>query len=159
MVSKAHVSERDSFDVNPDLIDWDMVELREGSFHIIRNGKSFSAEVISAEPAEKAFVVKVNGNKYTIQVEDEFDQLAKSLGLNNTGSSAKAREIKAPMPGMVSQVLVEPGQKIKKGEAVIILEAMKMENALKATGDGVVKTVYAQKGMAVDKGQRLIELE
>jgi len=61
------------------------------------------------------------------------------------------------MPGLVLNILVEEGQDIKKGDALIVLEAMKMENILKSPADGKVKKVSVKKGVAVEKGQILIE--
>jgi biotin carboxyl carrier protein len=67
--------------------------------------------------------------------------------------------VKAPMPGLVVNILVEIGQEIKKGDSLVILEAMKMENVLKATGDAKVKSILISKGGAVTKGQIMIEFE
>ena len=66
--------------------------------------------------------------------------------------------VKAPMPGLVLDILVETEQAVSKGDALLILEAMKMENVLKAEGDGVVKSIEVTKGTAVDKGQIIIEM-
>jgi biotin carboxyl carrier protein len=61
------------------------------------------------------------------------------------------------MPGLVLRVLVEPGQKVTKGEPLLVLEAMKMENMIKAPGDAIVSSVKAQLGQAVEKNQILID--
>jgi biotin carboxyl carrier protein len=71
----------------------------------------------------------------------------------------KAEPVKAPMPGMVLKVLVTPGQVINKGDGLIILEAMKMENILKATTTATVKAIKIAERTAVEKGAILIELE
>ena len=63
------------------------------------------------------------------------------------------------MPGLVLEVAVEVGTVVSKGDKVLILEAMKMENVIKAAGDGTVKVIHISKGMAVEKGQLLIEME
>jgi len=68
-------------------------------------------------------------------------------------------DLKAPMPGLVLDVLVKEGQQIKKGENLLVLEAMKMENNLKALSDAVVKKVNVGKGARVEKNEILIELE
>ena len=68
-------------------------------------------------------------------------------------------DVKAPMPGLVVEVPVVVGQTVAKGDKVLILEAMKMENVIKAVGDGVVKAVHASQGQPVEKGQLLIEME
>lgn len=80
------------------------------------------------------------------------------LGLQ-AGGGQKINSVKAPMPGLVLEVSVAPGQAVQKGDTLLILEAMKMENVIKAAGEGVVKAIPATKGLAVDKGQVLIEFE
>jgi biotin carboxyl carrier protein len=71
----------------------------------------------------------------------------------------KVSEIKSPMPGLVLDILVKPGDVIKKGDQVLILEAMKMENILKSQTDATVKSVEIETGIAVEKGQVLIKFE
>ena len=80
------------------------------------------------------------------------------MGLS-VGNSQKIKEVKAPMPGLVLDILVETNQTISKGDALLILEAMKMENVLKAEGDGIIKSIEVSKGAAVDKGQVIIEMQ
>jgi biotin carboxyl carrier protein len=63
------------------------------------------------------------------------------------------------MPGLVLNILVSPGQAVQKGDPLIILEAMKMENVIKAAGEGHIKAINVLKGAAVEKGQLLLELE
>ena len=70
----------------------------------------------------------------------------------------KVEPIKAPMPGLILKIMVEVGQTLKKGDPVLILEAMKMENVFKATSDATVKAINIQAGKAVEKGEILIEL-
>lgn len=133
----------------------DIVEVKKGSFHIIKDHRSYNVEVIKANPEEKAFVVSVNGNKYTLEVKDKYDALLHSLGMDNLAGS-KVNEIKAPMPGLVLEVVVAEGDVVKKGDPVLVLEAMKMENILKSPAEGTVKKINVKKGMAVEKNQVLI---
>jgi biotin carboxyl carrier protein len=63
------------------------------------------------------------------------------------------------MPGLVLNVMVEEGQKIKKGDAILVLEAMKMENILKATSEGEVKKILVKKGDKIEKNQVLVSLK
>jgi len=72
---------------------------------------------------------------------------------------AKVREIKAPMPGMVLNIMIEAGAVVAKDQALIILEAMKMENVIKSPIDGTVKRVGVNQGVAVEKNTILIEFE
>ena len=70
-----------------------------------------------------------------------------------------SRFILSPMPGLLSQVLVEPGQKVQAGERVAVIEAMKMENVLFAAADGVVKRVVAAQGESLSVDQMIVEFE
>jgi biotin carboxyl carrier protein len=71
----------------------------------------------------------------------------------------KANLLKAPMPGLVLKVLVTEGQAVKKGDGLLILEAMKMENIIKASSDGMVKKIHIEEKNIVDKNQKMIEFE
>lgn len=142
--------------INGNPLNWDIVEVKDGRFHIIKDNKSFNAEVVETNFAEKSFSIKVNNNKYSVVVKDRFDELLKQLGMDNI-ASAKVNEIKAPMPGLVIDIRVSEGDVIKKGDAVLVLEAMKMENILKSPTDGVIKKVNVEKGVAVEKNQVLVQ--
>ena len=136
-------------------VPWDLIRVKDGIFHVLLNGKSYNAEVLQADTKEKLFVIRVNGNKYTITLRDKYDELLHSMGMDNLAGGGM-KELKAPMPGLVIDIRVTEGQEIKKGDGIVVLEAMKMENVLKAQGDAVVKKVHIQKGMTVDKNQILI---
>jgi biotin carboxyl carrier protein len=133
----------------------DMIRLKAGSFHILKDNRSYNVEVVKSEPESKTFTVSVNGNKYNLQVKDKYDELLHNLGLDNL-NSRKVNELKAPMPGLVLHLSVEEGAAVKKGDALLVLEAMKMENILKSPADGTVKKITVKKGMAVEKNQVLI---
>jgi biotin carboxyl carrier protein len=137
-------------------IAFDMIELGKTSFHVIKDNKSYTVEIVNHNVAEKSFQIKVNQTIYNLTVKDKYDELLHQLGLDKAMVS-KVSNIKAPMPGLVLNILVEDGQEIKKGDALIVLEAMKMENILKSPTDGKVKKVAVKKGVAVEKGQILIE--
>jgi biotin carboxyl carrier protein len=134
---------------------WDVIEVKDGSFHVIKNNKSYSVEVIRSEPKEKSFLISVNGNKYQLHVKDKFDELLKSLGMDKL-NAGKVNEIKAPMPGLVLDIRVSEGAEVKKGDPVFVLEAMKMENIIKSPTDGIIKKINVKKGAAVEKNQVLI---
>jgi biotin carboxyl carrier protein len=77
------------------------------------------------------------------------------MGLENA-LTPKISDMKAPMPGLVLQVLVNAGDTVNKGDKILVLEAMKMENTIKSPTDGIVNGVLVSQGMAVDKNQVLI---
>ena len=129
----------------------------EGRYHLLLDGQTYHAELASADYADRQYTFRVNGNAYTVHIADQYERLAQQLGLS-VGGGQKQNTVKAPMPGLVLNVLVEPGQAVSKGDPLLILEAMKMENVLKAVSDGTVKAVSVTKGAAVDKGQLLLEM-
>lgn len=133
----------------------DLTEMRS---HWLLEGQSMNVEVVSANTATKEFTVKVNNRVYQIQLKDRYDELLKNLGMEAVGQK-KLREIKAPMPGMVLNILVQAGDTVDKDTPLLILEAMKMENVIKCAAPAVVKKVHAVKGVAVEKNAVLIEFE
>ncbi len=118
---------------------------------------SFNIVLLKFYPDEKKLILKINGKRTTITMKDKYDLLLQQLGMDKLASK-KTESIKAPMPGLVLNVLVSEGQAVKKGDTILILEAMKMENALKAPQDGIIKKIAVSKGTAVEKNQLLIEL-
>ncbi|MBL4710037.1 MAG: biotin/lipoyl-binding protein [Flavobacteriales bacterium] len=139
-------------------VTWDSYQVKDGKFHIIKGSQSYSVEVVNADAANKTFELKVNNSPYKTKVEDRFDLLLQQLGMDNLGSTAVS-ELKAPMPGMVLNIEVEAGQEVKEGDALVVLEAMKMENVLKSPADVVIKSIAVKKGIAVEKNELLIEFE
>jgi len=142
--------------LNGNAIQVDRKEVEKGHFHLLKDNRSYNAEVVSMNTEEKTVVVKVNGQSFSVQIKDRFDDLLKSLGMESSGG-AKLKDIKAPMPGMVLQILVEADQEVEKDTPLIILEAMKMENVIKSPAPGKVKRVAIEKGVAVEKNAVLIE--
>ena len=156
---KINVNEQVDFEIKKeDISQLDFVKESDGTFHILKNNQSYRAEIITADFAKKIFSLKINGNPYHLKLEDEFDQLVNQLGLSAVNSQ-KVTDVKAPMPGLVLEVAAEVGQEVKKGDPLLILEAMKMENVIKSVGEGVVKAIHIKKGEALEKGQLMIEME
>lgn len=144
--------------VNGNEVSWDIASVGANHFHILYNNQSYNAEVIEANKSEKTFKVKINQAIYDIGVKDNFDLLLEQMGMNSTTKS-KANQIKAPMPGLIWDIKVQIGDIVQAGDIVLILVAMKMENALKSVGDGKVKSIKVNKGDSVEKNQVLIEFE
>ena len=148
-------AENDSIQVNGETIVLDRVVLNDKSTHVIYQNRSYTIEVVSFDKAEKTAAIKVNGSIYKIAVEDQFDQLLKQLGMD-TLAAAKVQQIKAPMPGLVLSVLVAVGDEVKKGDSLLVLEAMKMENMIKSPTDGVINKITIKQGDKVEKNEVLI---
>jgi biotin carboxyl carrier protein len=142
--------------LNEKLIKGDLLKISAYQYHMMYENKSYTIDVVKMNAEERSLVLKVNSVKFTLQLKDKYDELLHNLGLDNLVAK-KVNDIKAPMPGMVLNILVKEGDEVKKGDPILILEAMKMENILKSPSDGVIKRIAAVKGTAVEKGQLLIQ--
>jgi len=132
-------------------------KIADNHFSILIGTSSYNAELIHLDAASKTACIKVNGNKYDLVLKDQYDELLKSLGID-AGASKKINDIKAPMPGLVLKVLVKDGDVIKKGDNLLVLEAMKMENSIKAPADATIKAIKITPGDKVEKNQVMILL-
>ena len=145
----------DSLAINGQTVHADVKQLGDARWHIIQNLKSYNAELVSFDKTEKTAVIKVNNNLYQVNARDQFDILLDQLGMSNL-NAARIADIKAPMPGLVLKVLVNDGDAVKKGDNLFVLEAMKMENIIKAPADATVKTIKIKPGDKVEKNQVLM---
>jgi len=136
----------------------DIQEVSSTKFHVLKENSSFKAEIISSDFLKKNYTIKINSNIYEIDISNQLDLLIQEMGLT-LGSAQIINDIKAPMPGLILDVLVQVGDMVKEGDFLLVLEAMKMENTLTALGDGMVKSVLVIKGEKVEKNQLLIEIE
>lgn len=166
---KATVNGRKAYEINPSGADgspecngkpvsWSTVPLPSGGYSVLMDGKSFVAEVVGTDRSEKTVTLRIGQSTFEVALEGPMDRLLASMGLSQA-AARKVNDIKAPMPGMILKILVEPGQAIQKGDPVLILEAMKMENVFKAAADAVVKEIRVTERKAVEKGEVLIVLE
>ena len=153
------VDDQFQFEIEPDAAQQlDIVPDGEQAFHLLENGRAFHIKLLEADYANRRYTFQVDGIKHTVRISDYYERRVKKLGLT-VGGTQKINSIKAPMPGLVLSVLVQPGQTVQKDDPLLILEAMKMENVIKADGEGVVKTIAVEKSQSVDKAQLLIEFE
>ncbi len=158
---KAKVNQQFDFDIdlqNENFAAWDIIAISEDRFHILKNNRSYTAIIVHKNLAAKSITININGHNYMVILKDKMDLLLEKMGIAHAASN-KINQIKAPMPGLVLDIKVAVGDSLQKGDAVLVLEAMKMENVLKAQGEGTVKSIDIQKGDAVEKGQLLICLE
>jgi biotin carboxyl carrier protein len=144
--------------LNNQPVAWDMQTAPNGLISILYNSKSYTAMVEKVDKAAKELTLRIDGESYKIAIREPIDLLLTSMGLD-LKAMQKLEPVKAPMPGMILKVLVTPGQRIIKGDGLVILEAMKMENLLKAPGNATVKGIRVQERTAVEKGAVLIDLE
>ena len=154
---KAIVEDKYEFDLSK-LGGADITKNQDGTYHLIYQDKSYNIEPLNVNLEKKHLSILVEGQKFEIQLADEYDQLIEKLGFS-LNAAPVFKNIKAPMPGLVLEIMVKPGDQVTSGDALLILEAMKMENVLKAPGDGIVKEVMVQTKDAIEKGAVLIEME
>ncbi len=143
-------------EVDGDHWEWDLEKVDDQLFHLTKDSKSYLVELIGIDYQEKKVVLKINGEQFEAEVKDKYDQLLEKLGMNHTRHSSHL-EVKAPMPGKILDILVSQGQTVKKGDQLLVLEAMKMENIIRAGSDGTVVSIFVSKGMNVEKNQVLIQ--
>jgi biotin carboxyl carrier protein len=107
---------------------------------------------------EGSYTVVIDGEPVEIELQDErAARLASATAAGRQGVSETT--VRAPMPGLVVAINVEPGQAVTKGTSLVVLQAMKMENELSAREDATIKEVLVAPGQTVDQGQTLVTLE
>ncbi len=106
---------------------------------------------------EGLWQVLMGGTLYEVRVEDEQLRRLRLAG-GGGGKESGPFLLKAPMPGLVVAVPVTPGQEVKKGDVLVVLESMKMQNELKAGKDGKVEKVKVEVGQAVEQGQVMVSV-
>jgi biotin carboxyl carrier protein len=129
---------------------------RAGHYSLLIGDRSYEMFIRAAgrqESGANAFEVSVGGQTFEVGVQDERARALASL-VGEARASGDVT-IRAPMPGLVSNVLVSEGDEVRRGQAVVVLEAMKMENDLSATRAGIVKVLRVAKGQTVAQGEAL----
>lgn len=148
----------------------------DGGFEVTVGGRAYSVDALPARPGlrslridgdqhevavkwhgESAYWVSTSQGAGPIEVADPLTHLASQT---RGGAGGKRRQrMTAYMPGRVVTLLVEEGAEVTAGQGVLVLEAMKMENEIRAEHDGTVTKIHVQPGQAVDMGNPLFELE
>lgn len=136
-------------------IDFDLVDQGSACFHAIMNGKGYVINLLQMPNEGKGYFIKVNGKEFEVSVKSKTELLLEKMGMKKDSGSLK-QELKAPMPGLISAIVVKEGQKVQKGDPLLILEAMKMENILKSFRDGEVKSIKVIEKQSVEKNDLLI---
>lgn len=127
-------------------------------FTISYGGNVFNGEILEDKTEQNLLRLKINHRVFEVKKKGELDDLIAELGLDKP-KVRKLKELEAPMPGRIVNVAVAVGDSVEVGDEILSLEAMKMENALKAEGIGIVKSINVNTDDVVDKGAILIEFE
>ena len=121
-------------------------------------GKKFHGEIIEAATEDQKMTIKVNQRTFEVKKERAIDELIRQMGLDKK-KVRKLHQLKSPMPGRILSFAVEIGDQVSLGTPLLTLEAMKMENVIKAEGEGIVKSIAKAKETVVEKGELIIEFE
>ena len=123
-------------------------------YSLIVNGKSHEGY---AAPDEEDWQVLLHGRLYPVTVEDEREKRLRSAAGSGVAETGEFH-LRAPMPGLVVTVPVEEGQAVKRGQVLLILESMKMQNELKSPRDGTIGRLRVKAGDAVEQKQTLLSV-
>ncbi|MEP7197729.1 MAG: acetyl-CoA carboxylase biotin carboxyl carrier protein subunit [Saprospiraceae bacterium] len=135
-----------------------ILKLESDNFHIIFKNYSVEAQIENIDLINSKVTLLIDQQKYTYKIQNELALTIARLGFQSK-SSNQEKEISAPMPGIVLKIEVAEGDTIIKGQNLLTLEAMKMENIIKANTSGIIKNIIVQNNEKVDKNQIMIILE
>jgi len=145
-------------EVNGKTVDVDLSQLGPHKYHLLHNYKSYNLEVVSHDKKSGEMAIKVNNRVVKVKIKTALDELLSKMGLSSNNVAA-TKDIGAPMPGLILDVVVKEGDEVQKGDKLLVLEAMKMENIIKSPGSGKIKSIVVKKGDTVNSGEKLIHFE
>ena len=134
-----------------------VAHVRDSLYSLLLDGRSWTFDARAGDGAGSWSLV-VDGSELRADVVDERTRAIREM-TNRPGDSTGPRPVRAPMPGMIVRIEVEAGESVTAGQGIAVIEAMKMENELKAARDGVVARVLVDAGQAVEKGTVLVEFQ
>jgi biotin carboxyl carrier protein len=168
---KAYQSRRISesvIEINGEPMAFDFRPIDRGVYSLILNGKSFVVHSLTDEPfrshheldgiSSKTVRVAIKGAEYEVTLDNERSLRLKQFFVKaQIGNSAHV--VRAPMPGLISKIEVEVGSAVTKGQGLLLLEAMKMENEIRALAGGRIREIHVHKGKTVERDEPLITIE
>ena len=135
-----------------------LVEVEGTPVRVVTIGDEVHRVVARRGAGRGRYTLWIGGHRYEVEALDERTRTIRDLSNASAGPKGPAPLV-APMPGLIVRVNVQPGDAVSAGQGLVVMEAMKMENELRAAGPGTVKAVLATPGTAVEKGAVLVELE
>jgi biotin carboxyl carrier protein len=144
--------------VNGMTVNAHVTEVEGTPVRMVTIGDEVHRVVARRGPTRGRYTLWLDGFRYEVEALDERTRAIRELSGASAGPTGPA-PLLAPMPGMIVRVAVQVGDTVEAGQGLVVMEAMKMENELRATSGGTVKAVLAQPGTAVEKGAVLLELD
>ncbi|MEX1002358.1 MAG: acetyl-CoA carboxylase biotin carboxyl carrier protein subunit [Crocinitomicaceae bacterium] len=146
-----------TIDLDQQKADFPITHLEQGVYRLFKNDKEVFIEVLEVDVPAKSIRIRHKHHVHDILFKNDLDIVLDQMGIKRVTETVNT-DIKAPMPGKVLDVVVKEGDEVKKGDAILILEAMKMENVLKAENDCCIKKINVASSENVEKNQILVEL-
>ena len=134
---------------------FDIQKIGEGRWHVLYEGRSYRILLHEIDKAKHEVTLAINGKKTKVHLRSRLERLLKEMGLENA-LEVKIDSLKAPMPGLIHSLIAKEGDQVAKGEPLLILEAMKMENVIKAPADVIVNKIHVKEKEAVEKNELLL---
>jgi biotin carboxyl carrier protein len=162
--------------VNDLSFDVDLQKREQGKFEVEIGGRKFKVEILNLSKNEitlsidgKVFNFSFSFDGETINLVDsisdyecrvlnKFQELIDSYRSTYLDKEKSEKILKSPMPGLITKILVKPGMRIKIGDKLLILEAMKMENEIRSDVEGTIEAILVNEGEAVEKGAELLKI-
>lgn len=155
---KVKVNGELDFEINEKQVDFSILPLPNNTYHTLAEHKSLDVKIVSEDFNKRTYCVELFGKVYEVYIGNPLDNLIEALGLE-TKEILRIDELKAPMPGLITEVRVATGDNVEEGQTLLVLNAMKMENSISSPRSGVIKSVEVTANEAVEKNQLLILFE
>jgi acetyl/propionyl-CoA carboxylase alpha subunit len=148
----------DTVNIDGELVVGRVADVEGTPVRMVTIGDSVHRVVVRRGQARGDYVLWVNGYRFDVEALDERTSTIRELSKLSAKAAGPAPLV-APMPGLIVRINVAAGDKVAQGQGLVVMEAMKMENELRASAPGTVKHVAVSTGTAVEKGTVLIEME
>ena len=147
--------------INEDLLsEYKIISIENNTIILQKNNKKYICRFLYKDNNTGISFIKINGILKKVTLFKEIEKLLSQIIQNYSNSSEDdITELNAPMPGTILEIKVSKGDKVKKDDSLLILEAMKMENVLTSPKDGVISEVIVKINETVDKGTVLLNFE
>jgi acetyl/propionyl-CoA carboxylase alpha subunit len=136
----------------------ELADVEASPVRMVKIGTEVHRVVVQRREGRGRYTLWIDGYRFDVEALDERTRAIRELSGANAAPTGPA-PIKAPMPGLIVRINVKPGDAVEAGQGVVVMEAMKMENELRATSAGIVKSIEVVAGAAVEKGALLVALE